>query len=183
MTNSRRGVEAYGASKSLDAISPDFVNSFRWKNNSAPGCVGVVTLNPRTASILDERRRRREEQQQPSKQHRKEPIVIDHRGIVLSLPPSLFSSRASSFRKRVEGWPKVGGIPFICYLLCARRLSRYYAGASQGSCSDLVARGIWAFEDAQTLGISNYIPRIRVLRSSCPNEGHVSPKSSRTGRI
>lgn len=119
MTNSRRGVEAYGASKSLDAISPDFVNSFRWKNNSAPGCVGVVTLNPRTASILDERRRRREEQQQPSKQHRKEPIVIDHRGIVLSLPPSLFSPRASSFRKRVEGWPKVGGNPL--YLLFALR--------------------------------------------------------------
>lgn len=30
----------------------------------------------------------------------------------------------------------------------------------------LVARGIWAFEDAQTLGISNYIPRIRVLRGT-----------------
>lgn len=50
-----RGVEAYGT-KSLDAISPDFVNSFRWKNNSV-GCGGVVTLNPCTASILIERQR------------------------------------------------------------------------------------------------------------------------------
>lgn len=37
--NSGRGVEAYGA-KSLDAISPDFVNSFRWKNNSASAVQG-----------------------------------------------------------------------------------------------------------------------------------------------
>lgn len=130
MTNSRRGVEAYGASKSLDAISPDFVNSFRWKNTAR---VGVVTLNPCTASILDERRRSREEQQQPSKQHRKEPDC-DRSSRDRSPAPSLFSPRANSFRERVEGWPGGKG-PLICYLFCARRLSHYYAGASQGSCS------------------------------------------------
>lgn len=41
--------------------------------------------------------------------------------------------------------------------------------------------GFGRSKDAQTLGISNYIPRIRVLRSSW--NGHVSTKSSRAGPV
>lgn len=41
--------------------------------------------------------------------------------------------------------------------------------------------GFGRSKDAQTLGISNYIPRIRVLRSSWNR--HVSTKSSRAGPV
>lgn len=107
-----RGVEAYGT-KSLDAISLDFVNSFRSKNNNA-GTMrnwGVVTLplySPFYASINVTK----------NAFVWKESIVIDHRGLLSSDP----------FTKGLEHTASGGmgrGLPR--YLFCARRLSRYYA--------------------------------------------------------
>lgn len=99
--------------------------------------------------------------------------MIDHRGIVLPLPPFFPRVRTVSGKGLKVGQGGRDPLFVICF---AREDYRIITrGRVKGLA--LVARGIWAFEDAQTLGISNYIPRIRVLRSSW--NGHVSPKSSR----
>lgn len=96
-----RGVEAYGT-KSFDAISLDFVNSFRSKNNNA-GMTrnwGVVTLNPSCSPFsvsVDTVK---------NALVWKESIVIDHRGL-LSLDP---------FTKGLELTALKGnGCPVICF--------------------------------------------------------------------
>lgn len=74
-----RGVEAYGI-KSLDAISPDFVNSFRSKNNNADtmlrGCNPKPPCLPFFASADVAK----------NALVWKESIVIDHRGLLSSDP-------------------------------------------------------------------------------------------------
>lgn len=78
----RRGVEAYGT-KSLDAISPDFVNSFRSKNNTTParrsterGRNPKPPYSPFSVSVDVAK----------NAPVWKESIVIDHRGLLSSDP-------------------------------------------------------------------------------------------------
>lgn len=79
----RRGVEAYGT-KSLDAISLDFVNSFRSKNNNGGARVGGIPrgcnpkppCSPFSASVDVAK----------NALVWKESIVIDHRGLLSSDP-------------------------------------------------------------------------------------------------
>jgi hypothetical protein len=77
----RKGVEAYGI-KSLDAISPDFVNSFRSRNNNADTIPnrGVVTLNPPCLPFFAS------VDVAKNALVWKESIVIDHRGLLSSDP-------------------------------------------------------------------------------------------------
>lgn len=100
--------------------------------------------------------------------------MIDHRGIVLPLPPFFPRVRTVSGKGLKVGQ---GGGRDPLFVICFAREDYRIITRGRVKGLALVARGIWAFEDAQTLGISNYIPRIRVLRSSW--NGHVSPKSSR----
>lgn len=100
--NSGKGCPRHMEAKSLDTISPDFVNSFRWKNNRVRrGCNPKPYEQPLFSVSVDVAKNTPE---------RKEPIVIDHRGS-LSLALSLC---ARCFGERVE----VGqgaGTPVICF--------------------------------------------------------------------
>lgn len=67
--------------------------------------------------------------------------------------------------------------PYLLFVLREKIIALLRGGESRVS----LLVGFGRSKDAQTLGISNYIPRIRVLRSSWNR--HVSTKSSRAGPV
>lgn len=73
--------------------------------------------------------------------------------------------------------PRERRTPYLLFVLREKIIALLRGGESRVS----LLVGFGRSKDAQTLGISNYIPRIRVLRSSW--NGHVSTKSSRAGPV